>query len=182
LSRPRSAALLEGFAPIAREDARLLILGSMPGAASLAAKQYYAHPRNAFWAVIEAVWAVPRSLPYAARADGVRAQGIAIWDVAAQCRRPTSLDADIETASVVVNDFARFLGRHAHIRQIAFNGAGAEALYRRHVLPVLPQALQQIACLRMPSTSPAHATLTPEAKISAWASLRRCTDPAGHRR
>jgi len=180
LSARRDAVLLRGFGPIAGADARLLILGSMPGGTSLAAGQYYAHPRNAFWAVIEAVWGVPRCLPYEARIRAVRAQGIAVWDVVAQCRRPTSLDADIDTASVVVNDFARFLGRHGHIRQIAFNGAGAQALYRRHVQPVLPHSLQQIAHLRMPSTSPAHASLTLEAKISAWSSLRRYTDPAGH--
>lgn len=179
--RPESPVeLLEGFPPIARADARLLILGSMPGGASLAAQQYYAHPRNAFWTVIESVWGIPRSLPYAVRTRAVREQGIAIWDVVARCRRPSSLDADIEATSVVANDFARFLRRHGHVRQIAFNGAGAEALYRRHVLPVLPQSMQQIARIRMPSTSPAHASLALDAKLRAWKSLRRYTDPAGH--
>jgi len=175
-------AELQGFAPIAQPDARLLVLGSMPGGASLAAAQYYAHPRNAFWAVMEAVWGVPRSLPYAERARAVHTQGIAIWDVVARCRRRTSLDADIESGSVVANDFATFLGEHRHIRHIAFNGAGAEALYRRHVLPVLPQALQQLACTRLPSTSPAHAGLALQAKIRAWESLRCYTDPASHGR
>ena len=175
-----AAATLQSFAPIARLDARLLILGSMPGAASLQANQYYAHPRNAFWPIIEAAWGVPRSLPYARRLREVRARGIAVWDVLAQCRRASSLDADIDASSVVVNDFARFLRRHRHIRLIVFNGSGAEALYRRHVLPVLPQALQQIPRLRLPSTSPAHASLTLEAKISPWRTLRRNTDPAGH--
>ena len=121
----RGTTILEGFAPIARADARVLILGSMPGAASLAAGEYYAHPRNAFWSIIEAVWDIPRSLPYTERARSVQARGLAIWDVVARCRRPTSLDADIDRASVVVNDFAGFLGRHPGIRQIAFNGAGA---------------------------------------------------------
>jgi double-stranded uracil-DNA glycosylase len=176
----RRGAVLRGFAPLAQPDARLLILGSMPGAASLAAAQYYAHPRNAFWSVIEAVWGVPRSLPYAERALAAGAQGIAVWDVVARCRRRTSLDADIEAGSVVANDFAGFFGLHRHLRLIAFNGASAEALYRRHVLPVLPQALQQLACMRMPSTSPAHAGLALEAKIRAWESLRRYTDPPGH--
>jgi hypoxanthine-DNA glycosylase len=175
-----AAATLQGFAPIARLDARLLILGSMPGAASLAANQYYAHPRNAFWPIIEATWGIPRSLPYGARVREVRSRGIAIWDVLAQCRRPSSLDADIDASSVVVNDFARFLRRHGGIGQIAFNGGGAESLYRRRVLPALPQPLQQIPCLRLPSTSPAHASLTLEAKIDAWRTLRRYTDPARH--
>ncbi|HMA12819.1 MAG TPA: DNA-deoxyinosine glycosylase [Steroidobacteraceae bacterium] len=176
----RRAATLRGFAPIARADARLLILGSMPGGASLAARQYYAHPRNAFWPVIEAVWGIPRSLPYVERVREVSAQGIAIWDVLQRCRRHTSLDADIDAASVVVNDFARFLRRHAHLRQIVFNGGSAEVLYRRHVLPALPQSLQQIPRLRMPSTSPAHASLRLAAKVDAWGSLRRYTDPARH--
>lgn len=172
--------MLSGFAPIARADARVLILGSMPGAASLAAGQYYAHPRNAFWPMVEAIWGIARALPYAARAREVRARGIAIWDVLQQCRREGSLDADIESASVIVNDFAHFLRRHPGIRQIAFNGGGAESLYRRHVLPSLPQALQQLPRLRLPSTSPAHAALALEAKIEAWTALRRYTDPASH--
>ena len=176
----RGTTILEGFAPIARADARVLILGSMPGAASLAAGEYYAHPRNAFWSIIEAVWDIPRSLPYTERARSVQARGLAIWDVVARCRRPTSLDADIDRASVVVNDFAGFLGRHPGIRQIAFNGAGAEALFRRHAWPSLPEALQQLPRLRLPSTSPAHASLALEAKVDAWRALRRHTDPACH--
>jgi hypoxanthine-DNA glycosylase len=175
-----AAATLKSFAPIARLDARLLILGSMPGAASLQASRYYAHPRNAFWPVMEATWGIAQSLPYSARLRELRSRGIAIWDVLAQCRRASSLDADIDASSVVVNDFARFLGRHRHIDQIVFNGSSAEALYRRHVLPLLPQALQQIPRLRLPSTSPAHASLALEAKIDAWRTLRRHTDPAGH--
>lgn len=176
----RGTATLKGFVPIARADARLLILGTMPGAASLAAGEYYAHPRNAFWPIIEAVWGIPASLPYAARARAMRGQGIAIWDVVARCRRHTSLDADIDRASVVVNDFAGFLQRHHGLRHIAFNGTGAEALFRRHVWPALPAALQQIPRVRLPSTSPAHASLTLEAKVDAWQSLRRYTDPTCH--
>lgn len=167
--------LLKAFAPIARRDARLLILGSMPGAASLAAAQYYAHPRNGFWPIVEAVWEIPRTLSYAARARALRAHGIALWDVLEQCRRATSLDADIVAGSVVPNDFARFLRGHRHIRQIAFNGGGAEALFLRHVLPALPMTLQQLPRLRLPSTSPAHASLGLQAKIEAWQVLRQFT-------
>jgi double-stranded uracil-DNA glycosylase len=169
----RRAASLRGFAPIARSDASLLILGSMPGGASLAAKQYYAHPRNAFWPMIEAVWGIQRSLPYVTRVRAVRTQSIAIWDVLEQCRRHTSLDADIDAASVIVNDFGQFLRRHRHVRQIAFNGGGAESLYVRHVLPTLPPPMQQIARIRLPSTSPAHARLSLEAKVKAWKTLRQ---------
>lgn len=176
----RGTANLQGFAPIARADARLLILGSMPGAASLAAGQYYAHPRNAFWPIIEAVWGIAPALPYADRTRAVQVRGIALWDVLARCRRHTSLDADIEPDSVVANDFAGFLRHHRGIRHIGFNGAGAESLFRRHVWPALPEPLQQIPRLRLPSTSPAHASLTLEAKVDAWRALRGYTDPAGH--
>lgn len=168
----RPSTVLEGFAPIADRHARILILGSMPGAASLAAGQYYAHPRNAFWPMLEAVWAVRASLAYEARVRAVREAGIAIWDVLATCRRTSSLDADIEHASIVVNDFADFFRRHPSIGLIAFNGSTAQTLYRRHVLPALPQALQAMPALRMPSTSPAHAALSLQRKVQRWQELR----------
>jgi hypoxanthine-DNA glycosylase len=168
----RNLAPLQGFAPIADRHATLLILGSMPGAASLAANQYYAHPRNAFWPMLEAVWGITAP-DYAARVRAVRAAGIAIWDVLASCRRSSSLDADIERGTIVVNDFTRFFRRHPRIRLIAFNGATAQTLYRRHVLPTLPESLRQIPALRMPSTSPAHAALSLQHKTQRWRELRR---------
>jgi TDG/mug DNA glycosylase family protein len=145
----------------------------MPGGASLAANQYYAHPRNAFWPMLEAVWGIPASLHYKARVRAVRDAGIAVWDVLATCRRTSSLDADIEHASIVVNDFGGFFRRHPRIGLIAFNGSTAQALYRRHVMPALPEALQQIPALRMPSTSPAHAALSLQRKVQRWQELRR---------
>jgi hypoxanthine-DNA glycosylase len=169
----RKAAVLRGFAPIADRNATLLILGSMPGGASLAAGRYYAHPRNAFWPTLEAVWGIPAALPYAARARAVRAARIAIWDVLARCQRRSSLDAHIERGSIVANDFAAFFRRYPFIRLIAFNGAMAHALYRRHVLPTLPSSLQEIPMLRMPSTSPAHAALSLQHKVQRWRELRR---------
>ncbi len=168
----RRASLLSGFAPIARGDARLLVLGSMPGAASLAAGQYYAHPRNGFWPVVEAVWGIPRLLPYAARVQALQSRGIAVWDVLQRCHRPTSLDADIDRDSLVVNDFGAFLDRHPGIGHIAFNGGGAYELYRRHVLPALSPRHAAIPLQRLPSTSPAHASRSLQQKVQAWASLR----------
>ena len=170
---------LRGLAPLERPGVRLLVLGSMPGAASLQAGQYYAHPRNAFWPIIESLWGIPRALPYEARARAVTSAGIAVWDVIASCRRRTSLDAHIEPDSVVANDFAGFFRRHRHIALVAFNGTSAATLYRRHVLPTLGEALQQLPCLRLPSTSPAHAGLSMQAKLDAWSALRRHPDPAG---
>jgi double-stranded uracil-DNA glycosylase len=108
----RRGPVLQGFAPIGDRHATRLILGSMPGAASLDAARYYAHPRNAFWPMIEAVWNIPVALDYAARVRALRAAGVSVWDVLANCRRSSSLDAHIEQDSIVVNDFAGFFRRH----------------------------------------------------------------------
>jgi hypoxanthine-DNA glycosylase len=100
----------------------------------------------------------------------LRRADVALWDVLASCARPGSLDADIDERSIVVNPFADFLAVHPHIRRVCFNGARAEAAWRRHVLPVLPRD-RELACLRLPSTSPAHAALTFQQKLCAWRAL-----------
>lgn len=161
-------ALSQGFAPVARGDASLLILGSMPGRASLQAQAYYAHPRNAFWRILAEVLGFPPDLPYADRLAALQASGIALWDVLASCRRPGSLDADIDDASSVVNDFASFLQQHPHIQYICFNGAKAESSWRKQVQPLLANA-RELTLLRLPSTSPANAGMTYEAKRTLWA-------------
>ncbi|MFO1409797.1 MAG: DNA-deoxyinosine glycosylase [Steroidobacteraceae bacterium] len=161
---------MDGFPPVARRDARLLILGSMPGAASLAAGEYYAHPRNAFWTIVGGLGGAAADARYARRTAALRATRIALWDVIASCRRRGSLDAAIERGSVRVNDFAGFLARHPRIACVAFNGGTAEALFRRHVLPRLAAAgtARPLRLLRLPSTSPAHAGLTLARKRAAW--------------
>lgn len=160
------------FPPSARPDALVLILGSMPGEASLAAEQYYAHPRNAFWTVVEAVLGIPRGLPYCERLRGLAMRRVALWDVLASCVRPGSLDSDILESSIVPNEFWTFLPGHPFIRAIFFNGAKAEQAWRRHVLPRLPPSLRKIPCFRLPSTSPAHAGMTMKAKIEAWRAVK----------
>ena len=158
--------MLLGFPPVADARARCLILGSMPGAASLAAGAYYAHPRNAFWRIMgELVGAGPQ-LPYAERLLRLQEAGIALWDVLAACERPGSLDADIVPASVRSNDFRGFLAAHPQIERVCFNGTAAENLFRRHVLPALENA--GLRLLRLPSTSPAHAARGYEEKLAAW--------------
>lgn len=154
---------------------RLLILGSLPGAASLAAGEYYAHPRNAFWPIMGALYGAHPELPYAQRRSALIETGVAVWDVLAQARRPGSGDAAIDIASARVNRFDEFLARHRGIRLIAFNGGTAAALYQRKVLPDLRPALAQIPQLVLPSTSPAHASLNVAAKLRRWRILLRST-------
>jgi len=161
----------QGFPPIARRDARVLVLGSLPGQESLRRRQYYAQPRNAFWPIMGALCGARPELPYPARTRRLAASGIALWDVCATAFRAGSLDASILAGSVVVNDFAAFLARHRRIRLVCFNGRTAAALYRRHVLPALPAGARALATLELPSTSPAHAALSPARKLARWRQL-----------
>jgi double-stranded uracil-DNA glycosylase len=169
---------VRSFLPIRGRHARVLILGSMPGIASLTAAQYYAHPRNAFWSIAQALFGIARAQPYAARVRDLEAAHIAVWDVLATCRRRSSLDSDIEPASIVANDLRDFLRRNAGIRSIYFNGNTASRLYAQHVLATLTPRQQLIVRRTLPSTSPAHAGLTLEQKITAWAVIGR--DLADH--
>ncbi len=165
---PEDSPLCSGLAPVWRADAQILILGSMPGRRSLEAQAYYAHPRNAFWAIAEALFGVPLEMPYAQRLDRLVDAGLALWDVIGRCRRHGSLDQHIEPDSVEANDLAALLERCPGIERIGFNGAAAEAAFRRHVLPRLTPQQTAIERVRLPSTSPAHAAMSRLAKIDAW--------------
>jgi len=158
---------IRGFPPIGRSGARTLILGSMPSRESLARHRYYAHPRNAFWPILRSLLDLPDA-GYEETVARVARKGIAIWDVLETCVRSTSLDSDIEDGSVVVNDFPRFFAAHSCIGRICFNGAKAESLYLRHVLPGLADPFAGLPRHRLPSTSPANAGMTPGQKREAW--------------
>lgn len=157
------------FPPVADAAACRLILGSMPGRASLQADRYYAHPRNAFWRIMGDLLGAGPDLPYGERLEKLQAAGIALWDVIAACRRDGSLDADIVGGSVAVNDFAAFFAAHPAISRVYFNGAAAEAAFRRRVLPGL--AGMPLQLFRLPSTSPAHAARSYAEKLAAWSTL-----------
>ena len=159
------------FAPIADVRASRLVLGSMPGKASLAAGRYYAHPHNRFWPFMEAVLGVPASLPYEERCAELGRKGVAVWDVLKTCTRTSSLDSDIVEASIVANDFTDFLQAHPHIQTIYFNGAKAETVFRRHVLPTLSASQARIPRIRLPSTSPANASIPLHTRLAAWQQL-----------
>lgn len=155
---------LRGLPPIIDERARVLILGSFPSAASLAAQQYYAHKQNQFWKILGEILGRPLfETDYAARQKAVLDAGIAIWDVYASCERTGSLDSAIRDGRP--NDFAAlqksvFARRHV-LPRICFNGQAAGRF-----APQL-QALG-FETLILPSTSPANATWSFERKLAAW--------------
>ncbi|MBP6529238.1 MAG: DNA-deoxyinosine glycosylase [Burkholderiales bacterium] len=154
------------FPPLIAPDATRLILGSMPGVASLTAGQYYAHPQNAFWRIMSAIGRFDATLPYEERVAALRAAGVALWDVLAACERSGSLDSAIARSSEQANDLAGLLSLHPQIKRIYFNGATAESTFRRHCKALA--ARTDLCFTRLPSTSPAHASLRFEEKCAVW--------------
>jgi double-stranded uracil-DNA glycosylase len=175
LRRPR----IRSFPPIAGRGARVLVLGSMPGRASLEAGRYYAHPHNAFWRIVGEQLGLDPGAPYAARVRALKAARIALWDVLHSCVREGSLDTRIEEE--LANDFAAFFRRHRGVTHVFFNGAKAEASFRRHVLPGLGAigVSMRLRYSRLPSTSPAHAGMTYARKRRAWRAILRSLQPRG---
>jgi double-stranded uracil-DNA glycosylase len=164
-----------GFPAVASADATALILGSLPGQKSLQLQQYYAHPQNAFWKIIAALFGAASSLPYKDRLNILTARKIALWDVLAAAERPGSLDSSIVLHSAVPNDFAEFFRAHPRIRHVYFNGQKAQGLFRRHVLPALGAEFAGIQFECLPSTSPAHAGMTFAKKLDRWTRIKETT-------
>jgi hypoxanthine-DNA glycosylase len=155
---------LRSFPPIANTDARLLILGSMPGKESLRQNHYYAHPQNAFWKIMGELVGFDPHLPYEDRLNKLTTAHIAVWDVLASCERESSLDTHIRNEKA--NNFASFFSKHPHITHVFFNGAKAEECFNKFVLG--KQKLPQLIFRRLPSTSPAHAGMRYEGKVELW--------------
>jgi hypoxanthine-DNA glycosylase len=153
---------------MASRNARLLILGSMPGVASLAAGQYYAHPRNQFWMLMGALCGARPELSYAARCRVLRANGIALWDVFGSCVRPGSADSAIELADAQLNDLIGFVETHKWLERILCNGRLAYESFRRHSGASLARTFPALQVLPVPSTSPAHAGLPLARKLALW--------------
>ena len=167
-----TSPILESFPPLVAPGARILILGNMPGAQSLAEQRYYAHPRNAFWRITGALFGFDAAGPYPDRVAALTAAGVAVWDVLKFCRRPGSLDASVDPDSMVANDFGSFFGTYPTIDALYFNGAAAQKNYRRLVTVDRP-----VNHTLLPSTSPALAVPF-ETKLVAWQSI---TAGSGHR-
>jgi hypoxanthine-DNA glycosylase len=166
---------VQSFPPIANPNAHILILGSMPGKESLRAVQYYAHRRNAFWPIMGELVGAAATLPYDVRTRMLKSAGIALWDVLASCTRRSSLDTDIEADSICANDFVTFFLKHPNITQVFFNGTMAEKYFHKHVLPLLEPRLEHrpLHYRRLPSTSPANASMLFEQKLRAWKVILR---------
>ena len=167
MANPERSVSSAGFPPIASTEARILILGSLPGKRSLEEAQYYAHRHNAFWRIMAELFGIEGD--YANRCRQLKAHRIAVWDVLASSVRPGSLDADIRLDSARANDFAGFLSDHAQINRICFNGRKAEQMFRKLVVPTLVGAMPELVSL--PSTSPAYAALSFDAKLEIWAGM-----------
>ena len=157
---------VRSFPPIEDSSARVLVLGSMPGAASLLAGRYYAYPHNAFWPIMGKLFGAGPDVDYGKRILMLKRAGVALWDVMASCIREGSLDADIDEASIVPNDFHAFFDAHSCVKQVFFNGAKAENCFHRYVRPQLGD--RRVYFTRLPSTSPAHASLSLPQKLKAW--------------
>ena len=152
--------------PVVGERPRLLLLGSMPGARSLAEQRYYAHPRNQFWALMEEVTGRElRDLTYEERLNELRNAGVALWDVFEFAERQGSLDGDIRAA--VANDLAGFVMRHPTLRAVGFNG-GAAARAGRRALGERPGKQPGPALVDLPSSSPAYARMSLAEKADRW--------------
>jgi hypoxanthine-DNA glycosylase len=154
---------LQGLAAAAAPGTRLLLLGSFPGAASLAAQQYYGHPRNQFWPLLSAIWQTDLTgLPYAERLRAMQDRGLGLWDVYASCHRQGSLDSAIRDA--VPNDLPGLAARLPHLQAIAHNGGESARAMRVTAALGLPVH-------RLPSSSPANASWSFDRKLAAWGAV-----------
>jgi hypoxanthine-DNA glycosylase len=158
-----------GFPAVVDASTRVLILGSLPGEASLAARQYYGNSRNAFWRLMEGVLETPLvPLAYEDRLATLLAHGVGLWDVIAEAERPGSLDAAIRDPAA--NDLLALVERLPALRVVAFNGGTAAKLGGRLIG-------ERVPTLALPSSSPAHAARSFEQKAEAWGQLKTCVIP-----
>ena len=155
--------MLSGLPPLVSVGTRLLIVGSFPGVASLAAQQYYGHPQNQFWRILQAIYtSSPMSTGidcYQIRSEWLLGKQLGLWDVYAACEREGSLDSRIRQP--VMNDFAGLRALCPALEAVAHNGAESFKQARHLRLPGLPS-------YRLPSSSPAHASWSFERKLAAW--------------
>ena len=155
--------MLIALPPLVSVDTRLLVLGSFPGVASLRAQQYYGHPQNHFWRILQAIWpsaaVITGAISYQIRSEWLLSKKLGLWDVYASCQREGSLDSNIRHA--VLNDFAGLRQLCPQLEAIAHNG-GESFKHARH------SSALGLPVYRLPSTSPANASWSFERKLAAW--------------
>ncbi len=157
-----------GLAAQADARCRVLVLGSMPGIASLQAAQYYAHPRNRFWPLMGELTGLDPALPYLQRIQSLQAHRVGLWDVIGACERRGSLDAHIVRGSEVVNPLPTLIQQLPALVGVACNGAAAHAAWVRHVQPRLDDRAAALPVWSLPSTSPANASWSLARLTAAW--------------
>jgi hypoxanthine-DNA glycosylase len=164
---PGTPAAKRSFPPVVDAAARVLVLGTLPGEESLRRQQYYAHPRNAFWPILFALFKAPADADadYAARLAFAKAHRVALWDVCHSGERAASEDATIRR--IEPNAIPALLDAHPGIAAVAFNGSTARRLHDRHF-----RRRPGLSYLALPSTSPANAALDFAAKLVRWRALR----------
>jgi hypoxanthine-DNA glycosylase len=162
---PMTTPLLEGFPPVIDGNAELLILGSFPSVQSLATRQYYGNPRNAFWPITGELFGFDAAAPYEIRLAALQSAGVAVWDVLHRCRRAGSSDAKFDTKSLVANDFSELFTKYPSITRVYFNGRVAQRLFERLVV-----VDASVSYRLLPSSSPARAMPAGQ-KLQAWRAI-----------
>lgn len=157
----------KAFPPLENENARVLVLGSMPSQKSLELQQYYGHPQNAFWKIMAALTGVAHDAPYQQRSEALIGMGVSVWDTIASCHRPGSMDADIDASTITVNEFSGFIQRHQNLKRVLFNGQASAKTFHRH-LGASYLADRGLESVVMPSTSPAYASMSLDKKQMIW--------------
>ena len=151
----------KSFPFVVSESTSLLILGTMPGVLSLLNQQYYAHPRNAFWKIIFAVYGLEPENSYEQRLEFLLTKNLGLWDTLKHCERKGSLDTDIKNE--YPNDFKTLFAQYPNIKRIAFNGKGAHKFFEKYIGFDTGRNY-----FILPSTSPANASKNFENKLIDW--------------
>ena len=156
------------FPALSSKNTTILILGSIPGKTSLNQQEYYAHPRNVFWKIMEIIYPEMNNLNYQQKCRILLKNKISVWDVLAECQRTNSLDSSINRNSIKINDFETFFSKHSQIKKVLTNGTLAFNLFDQKVFPKLTNLGIKINLIKLPSTSPANASQSFDTKLARW--------------
>jgi len=173
LATKKSSMTKRGLAPVADENSRVLILGTLPGDESLRQQRYYSDPSNLFWSLMSGVFGAPVGDSYSERLEFLASRGVALWDVLQSAERAGSSDSAITNPQP--NAFGDFFARFSHLRRVAFNGTKAEALWRTHIREAADVPQESLTTKVLPSSSrtPGLHVLPYEEKLVRWKEFLR---------